>query len=73
MNVMTVRQMATAAAVAVLAVTVMGSAATTGSAAGHQQTGFSQATKEWKAKPANANVVLATKEWKAVARATKEW
>ena len=67
MNVETVLRKIATAALAVLAVTVMGSAVT----AGHQQIGVSQATKEWKAKP--AHVVLATKEWKAATTATKEW
>ena len=75
MNVLTMlRKTLTATAVAAVAVTVMGSGVTVGSVAGHQhQTGVSQATKEWKAKPATANVVLATKEWKRSAPATKEW
>ena len=75
MNVLTMlRKTLTATAVAAVAVTMLGSGATIGSAAGHQhQTGVSQATKEWKAKPANTNVVLATKEWKGATPATKEW
>jgi hypothetical protein len=70
------RMFVTSVAVAAVAVT-MGSAAIGSPAASHQ-TGVSQATKEWKGSPAaNANVVLATKEWKVATPilkpSPKEW
>jgi hypothetical protein len=75
MNLTALRTILTASAVAAVAVTVLGTGATSGSAAGYQQTGVSQATKEWKAKP--TTVVMATKEWKVATSVltpgTKEW
>jgi hypothetical protein len=75
MNLTALRTILTASAVAAVAVTVLGTGATIGSAVGDQQTGVSQATKEWKAKP--ETVLLATKEWKVTTPVlkpgTKEW
>jgi hypothetical protein len=76
----TVRTTTSIAAATVLAVTLLGSGGTTGSATGSTTGGQGadavSATKEWKAP--RPNVVLATKEWKVASPVTppgrtKEW
>lgn len=68
------RKILTASAVAVAAVTVLGSGATTASPE-NDRSGVSEATKEWKApvRSKTADIVLATKEWKRPTQLTKEW
>jgi hypothetical protein len=79
MNAMTLlrpaRKILTATAVAVVALTCLGTGTGSTSIAGHQGAGTStQATKEWKTTPSVKNLVVATKEYQLASPSrTKEW